>query len=126
MSTDDDSSGTHPVYIGRNLKKDVKVEATERELTMREITERLIVRGKREGFHIQPLPEEFTDDLVELEEEIDRARDADDLDRIEDRLDDVEADFEAVDLPEEDADAEIQGHIDAVRDTIETARADFE
>lgn len=124
MSTE--STGTHPVYIGRDLKKEVKVEATQRELTMRQITERLINRGMERGFHTDPLPQEFHDKLEEIEDEVERARDAGDLDRLQDRLDDVEADFEVVDLPEEDAGDEIQEEINAVSDAIQTTRADFD
>jgi hypothetical protein len=122
----DNSTGTHPVYIGRDLKKEVKVEATQRELTMRQITERLINRGMDEGFHTEPLPQEFHDKLDDLDEEVERAHDQSDLDRLEDRLEDLETDFSVVDLPEEGAEDDIQERIDAVNDRIETARGDFE
>lgn len=118
-------SGTHPVYIGRDLKKNVKVEATQRELTMRQITERLINRGMDEGFHTEPLPQEFLDDLDDLSEEVERARNVSDLDRIEARLDDLEDDFEASELPEDGAEGEIEDRIADVRDSILDARSTY-
>lgn len=125
MSTDG-STGTHPVYIGRDLKKDVKVEATQRELTMRQITERLINRGMDKGFHEEPLPKEFHDKLDDLDEESQRVRDLGDVDRLEGRLESLESRLEAADLPESEAESSIQSRIDAVADTLETARDDLD
>jgi len=118
-------SGTHPVYIDRELKKQVKMESTEKELTMREVTERLIERGMEEGFHDEPLPSEFDVDIEDIRNDVERAVDDDDLDRALDRLDGVQEELDAANFFEEDAAADIQAAIDHTRDGIAEIREDF-
>lgn len=118
----DAESGTHPVYIDRDLKKQVKIQATESELTMREVTERLIERGMAEGYHENPLPSEFTDDIEAIREDIERAHDEDDLDRAADRLDDIEQDLAVVEFYEDGATEEIEEALQEARDDIMNVR----
>lgn len=118
----DAESGTHPVYIDRDLKKQVKIQATESELTMREVTERLIERGMSEGYHENPLPSEFTDDIEAIREDIQRAHDEDDLDRAVDRLDDLEQDLEEVEFYEDGATEEIREILQEARDDARNIR----
>lgn len=121
-----EDGGTAPVYIGDDMKKEVKLEATERELTMRQISERLIARGMEDGLHTVPLPREFLDDISDLSEDVERARDAGDLDRVEDRLNGVRDDLEDVDLFEDDAEDSVSEAIEQVQDEIDQAREQFE
>lgn len=118
----DAESGTHPVYIDRDLKKQVKIQATESELTMREVTERLIERGMAEGYHENPLPSEFTDDIEAIREDIQRAHDEDDLDRAVDRLDDIEQDLAEVEFYEDGATKEIEEALQEARDDVKNIR----
>lgn len=115
-------SGTHPVYIDRDLKKQVKIQATESELTMREVTERLIERGMAEGYHENPLPSEFTDDIEAIREDVRLARDEDDLDRASDRLDSLEDSIEEVEFYEDGATEEIREALQEARDEIRNTR----
>jgi hypothetical protein len=116
---------THPVYIGHDLKKKVKLIATEDEITMREVTERLIERGVDEDFHKTPLPAEFISDLDDIEDDVSVARTEDDLDRASDRVDDVEADLEGVDFPESNGHEVVEERIHEVRNQIETVRQEL-
>lgn len=118
----DAESGTHPVYIDRDLKKQVKIQATESELTMREVTERLIERGMAEGYHENPLPSEFTDDIEAIRDDIELARDEDDLDRAADRLDSLEQDLAGVEFYEDGATEEIEEALQEARDDIKNVR----
>jgi len=119
------SSGTHPVYIAKDLKKEVKMQATEHELTMREVTERLIERGIEQGFHETPLPSEFEAEIEAIEEDVDGARDEGDLDDALEDLDNVEERLDATVFPEDNVRDELTEQIQAVRDTIKTVRPQF-
>jgi hypothetical protein len=117
--------GTHPVYIGKGLKKEVKMQATEHELTMREVTERLIERGISEGYHDTPLPSEFVSEIEDIAEDVDTADDERDLDDAVEDLDTIEGRLDAIVFPEPNAHDELAEQIQDVRDTIRTVRPKF-
>lgn len=71
-------ASTHPVYIDKGLKQEVKHEATDQETTMKVITERLIRHGMEKGLHEKPLERELDEiDEDELEELLDEDEELD-------------------------------------------------
>lgn len=118
-----ESSGTHPVYIGEDLKKEVKMQATEKDQTMREIAERLVTRGLSRGLHEDPLPSEFRVEIGRLRKDVNRARDSGDLDRVEQRLERLRNKYDGANIPEEN---DLDDEMDVVEDQIEALRDDLE
>lgn len=57
----DGSDETHPIYIGDDLKKELKKESVDLDAPMRRLAERLISRGFDEGLH-KALVKEDEDD----------------------------------------------------------------
>ena len=97
----DTESDTHPVYIGRDLKSTVKLEAADNDLTMRTVTERLIERGETRGYHLVPLPSEFEQRIDDIENEIEEAESDVEVEEALEELGDVEAQIVEADMPED-------------------------
>jgi len=116
------SNSTHPVYIGKELKKEVKMEATEHELTMRDVTERLIERGIDRGFHDTPLPSEFEEDLEQLINDIDDARTDDELDAIYETATNIERRIDETQFPEGETPESLSSKLTSVYNKIQDTR----
>jgi hypothetical protein len=117
-----ESNSTHPVYIGKDLKKEVKMEATEHELTMRDVTERLIERGIEKGFHNTPLPSEFEEDLQQLMDDIDDARTGDELDGILETAENIEQRIKETQFPEGQTPESLLSDLESVYNKIQDTR----
>lgn len=115
---------THPVYIGRDLKKEIDKESADMEITMRKLTERALRRGMSQELHRVPLPSELEEELDKAERKAETATSTGDLNRAQDRLDDVTARVEELDLPEDMA--HIEDRTDEVRELIADVQAELD